>query len=463
MATAVVLPKQGNSVESCIIQSWLKQPGDSVSAGEAICEVETDKAVVEVEAPADGVLLETFANPEDDVPVLSVIAAIGEAGEDISDIRPAGDGSPEAASSSDAAPAASDAAAESAPAAAPAAPVASAATATGAGSSPRARAAAASAGGVDVNALAGTGPGGLVIERDVAAAIAGRAKLSPAAKAALEADPSLVVPERGSGPDGLIKAEDLQPAASAPAAAGAASATAAPAAGSGASTEIKVKGIRKVVAERMHQSLSSTAQLTLTARFEATAIQAWRANAKASAEALGLPKITINDIVLFAVSRVLPQFPELNAHWLGDRIVQFADIHLGVAVDTPRGLLVPVLRNTQALSLAGIASAFRPLATATIDGSVAPDDLDGGTFTVTNLGALGIDAFTPVLNVPQVAILGVGAPVLAPKRTANGIDHVDYVTVSLTIDHQAVDGAPAARFLNALTSALENIDTLLAL
>ena len=197
--------------------------------------------------------------------------------------------------------------------------------------------------------------------------------------------------------------------------------------------------------------------------FDASAIQAWRKRAKAGQEALGLPKVTINDLILFAVSRVLPDHHELNAHFLGDKIRQFSDVNIGVAVDTPRGLLVPVLPQAHKLSLSEIATTFKPLAVSAIEGSIAPEALSGGTFTVTNLGAMGIESFTPVLNVPEVAILGVGAPMLSPVRAADGsVTHVDRVGLSLTIDHQAVDGAPAARFLQTLVKALEHIDLLLA-
>ncbi|MHC5068788.1 MAG: dihydrolipoamide acetyltransferase family protein [Planctomycetota bacterium] len=453
MATAVILPKQGNSVESCIIQSWLKQPGDAVKAGEAICEVETDKATVEVEAPCDGTLIELFWAEDDDVPVLVNIAAIGDAGEDVSALRPA-----DAGGAAEAAPAAEEAPAAAAPtAAAPAAAAPAAAASAGAGgSSPRARSLAAGE-ALTLDGIVGSGPDGRIIERDVEAALAGRAKLSPAAKEALTANPSLVVPARGSGPDGLVLAEDLQAAAAAPAAASVAVAV------PGSVTEIKVKGVRKVIAERMMASLQGSAQLTLNTSFDASSIQAWRANYKANAEALGLPKITINDLIIFAVSRILPKFPELNAHWLGDKIVQFGDANIGVAVDTPKGLLVPVIPQANRKSLADLASEFRPLAMSCIEGNVQPERLSGGTFTITNLGAMGIESFTPVLNVPEVAILGVSAPTVQPSRGKNGeVEFVDRIGLSLTIDHQATDGAPGARFLQTLVKALENLDLILA-
>ena len=447
MATAVILPKQGNSVESCIIQSWLKQPGDSVSAGEAICEVETDKAVMEVESPVDGVLIEQFFAVDDDVPVLTNIAAVGAAGEDVSELRPG---------TAAAAPAAAAPAAESAPAAvaAPSVPTPAPQNGTANGSSPRARALAQNH-AVDITALGGSGPAGRVIERDVAAVLATRPRMSPAAQARYAAG-GYDLPERGSGPDGLVTVDDLLPAGSAPAAA---TSVAAP----GATTEIPVKGIRKVIAERMRASLTSSAQLTLNSRFDARALQAYRKQCKANAEQLGLPNITINDMIVFAVSRVLPRFPECNAHFLGDRIVQHADVNLGVAVDTDRGLLVPVLPQANHKTLAQLASEFKPVAKAAQDGRIDPERLQGGTFTITNLGALGIEYFTPVLNVPEVAILGVGGISLTPSRAADGsVEFIDTISLSLTIDHQALDGAPAARFLAALVDALEHFDLLLA-
>jgi pyruvate dehydrogenase E2 component (dihydrolipoamide acetyltransferase) len=441
MATAVVLPKQGNSVESCVIQRWMKNVGDAVKQGEALCEVETDKATVEVEATATGVLLAIFRPTGDDVAVQTAICAIGAAGEDVSGLAPAG----------------------SAPAAAPAAatlvaavPVAAAAVAAPApvgetgGSSPRARAAA-TASGIDIARVPATGPNGLVIERDVQAVAAGHAKLTPAALAA-GGTPGAI----GTGIGGRVTTADLaavpnhQPPTTNHAIVAA------------ATTDTPVKGIRKVIADRMRASLGSTAQLTMTAYAKAGAVQAWRARHKASAEALGLPAVSINDLVLFAVSRVLPRFPSLNAHFLGDKIRQFGDVNLGVAVDTDKGLMVPVLNQVNRKSLAQIAAEFKPLAKACQAGKATPDQLAGSTFTVTNLGALGIEAFTPVLNAPEVGILGVGGISLKAYEGANGPEFLPAMSLSLTIDHQALDGAPAARFLNALVQAIENIDVLLA-
>jgi pyruvate dehydrogenase E2 component (dihydrolipoamide acetyltransferase) len=431
MATVVLLPKQGNSVESCIIKSWLKKAGDTVAEGDGLCEVETDKATVEVPAPAAGTLLAIFRKVGEDVPVQTAIAAIGKAGEDVAGLAPGGAAAP-APAAAPAAPAA-PAAAVAAPAPAPmAAPVAVAASS--AGSSPRARAAA-EAKGVDVAGLAGSGPGGLVIERDVKAAQVG-----------------------GTGLGGRVTAADKAAPALAPA-----PSTQHPApGGGGAATTIPVKGIRKIIADRMRQSLSSSAQLTLNATAKAATLQAWRAKAKDKAEALGLPAVTVNDLILFAVARTLPRFPGLNAHWQGDKIVQYGAVHLGMAVDTERGLMVPVLKDAHAKTLAQIATDAKALAKAAQAGKATPDQLSGSTFSVTNVGALGIEYFTPVLNTPEVAILGVGAITLRPYQGASGVEFIPSLHLSLTIDHQALDGAPAARFMQALVAAIENIDVLLA-
>jgi pyruvate dehydrogenase E2 component (dihydrolipoamide acetyltransferase) len=435
MASVVVLPKQGNSVESCIIVRWLKQIGDTVKDGDGLCEVETDKATVEVPATADGVLLAQVRAQGEDVPVQTPIAVIGTAGEDVSALlgAPTAEQAPVAQAS---APAAAPVANATAPAAAPI---------TGAGSSPRAREAAASK-GVDLAVIAGSGPNGLVIERDIAAA----PRMTPAAVAAGGATPNA-----GTGLAGTITAADRAAAPVAPAAS-----AAAPIAG--ATTDIPVKSIRKVIAERMRQSIGSTAQLTLNTTAKATAMNALRARYKAAGESVGLAAPSVNDLILLAVARTLPKFPAVNAHFLGDRIRQFGDIHLGVAVDTERGLMVPVVKDAGRKSVAEIGREVKALAKACQDGTAKPEQLAGSTFTVTNLGALGIEHFTPVLNVPEVAILGVGGIVLRPYEGPKGVEFIPAIALSLTIDHQGLDGAPAARFLQALVKAIEAIDLVVA-
>lgn len=449
MATPIIMPRQGQSVESCILTAWNVKPGDTVSAGQIVASIETDKATFDVESPSDGTILALFFEEGDDVPVLTHIAAIGEPGEDFDSLRPE-DAAPSSAANADSSPEDVGTAPQpvAAPEAAPADATSPASPSTGI--SPRARGTAHKT-GVDVATLAGTGPGGRIIERDVMAAAANAPRLTPAARDAVAAGHGLP-PARGTGLAGQVRLADLasgQQIAARPVR---------------DDRVIPVKGVRKIVAERMRQSLETTAQLTLHARFNATVLQSLRARAKEHGETFGLPRLTINDLISFALVRMLEQNPALNAHFLGDRIVEYGAVNLGVAVDTPRGLMVPVVRNANQLSIAALSAEIRQLADDAQKGSINPDLLTGGTFTITTLGALGIEFFTPVLNAPEVAILGVGGISVQPVRDAQGhVTFADTIGLSLTVDHQAVDGAPGARFLKDLCHALENIDLLWAI
>ena len=442
MATIVVMPQLGNSVESCIIVEWMIAEGDTVSVDQTLASIETDKSTMEVPSTAEGTVLKLLWEEGDEVPVKDPLIIVGEPGEDISGLVPGGD----------AAPAEADAPAEQA-AAAPeaAAPAFATERATGA-VSPRARALAAS-NGVDALAITeGSGPHGRVIERDVAAAIAAGPVLTSAARAAG------VSATEGTGIGGRVSVADAgRTAEAAPAAA-----VAAPAAAAdfpGASTSAPLKGVRKVVAKRMMESLTSTAQLTLNTTANAAGILAMRKKVKNADEALGLNKITLNDLVCFAVSRTLLKYPVFNAHLEDGVLTEFEQVHLGFACDTPRGLLVPVIRSAQALGLKAFSDEAKRLAGGAIDGTIAPDFLSGGTFTVSNIGSFGIETFTPVINLPQTAILGVGAITPRPTVAADGSIGVEQrLNLSLTIDHQVIDGADGARFLRDLVAAIENID-----
>lgn len=442
MATIVVMPQLGNSVESCIIVEWMIAEGDTVSVDQTLASIETDKSTMEVPSTAEGTVLKLLWEEGDEVPVKDPLIIVGEPGEDISGLVPGGD----------AAPAEADAPAEQA-AAAPeaAAPTFATERATGA-VSPRARALAAS-NGVDASAIAeGSGPHGRVIERDVAAAIAAGPVLTSAARAAG------VSAAEGTGIGGRVSVADAgRTAEAAPAAAVAAHAAAADF--PGASTSAPLKGVRKVVAKRMMESLTSTAQLTLNTTANAAGILAMRKKVKNADEALGLNKITLNDLVCFAVSRTLLKYPVFNAHLEDGVLTEFEQVHLGFACDTPRGLLVPVIRSAQALGLKAFSDEAKRLAGGAIDGSLSPDFLSGGTFTVSNIGSFGIETFTPVINLPQTAILGVGAITPRPTVAADGSIGVEQrLNLSLTIDHQVIDGADGARFLRDLVAAIENID-----
>ena len=432
MATPIIMPRQGQSVESCILTEWKVNPGDEVAEGDVLAVIETDKASFDLESTASGTILELFWEADDDVPVLANVAVVGEEGEEVSEFRPADSSpaQPEALSASAAAVASVDA--QSSTPSAASVEISPHST-TSSGVSPRARKLASSR-GLDAEIIIGSGPGGRVIERDVEAFLAGRPSLSASARVRALAD-GLEPPLRGSGLAGMALAGDMR----------------VPGSIEGAETEL-VKGIRKVIAERMMQSLQSTAQLTLHSSFELTMAQAYRKQRLAD----GKSKVSLNDLIAHAIIECLKVHPEMNAHFLGDRIAVFEKVHLGVAVDTPRGLLVPVIRDSSDMSIEGLSSEIKKLASSCREGTIPPDDLAGGSFTLTNLGMLGVETFTPVLNAPEIAILGVGGIVLKPKRSASDeVTYADYLPLSLTIDHQAIDGAPAARFLQSLVFHLE--------
>ncbi|MFL7892258.1 MAG: dihydrolipoamide acetyltransferase family protein [Anaerolineales bacterium] len=455
MATAVVMPKQGNTVESCLILQWHKSIGDEVAEGETLCDAETDKAVLEIPSPASGKLLEIFHQAGDEVPVFTNIAVIGESGEDVSAFRPdsPGEVTPESTIPETSVGLTSDLNNGNGEAdlgyqesAQPGQ--------SGVFISPRARKLAARK-EIDIFQLNGSGPGGRVIERDVQSALEARKPISPVAKSMLEGG-NFTAPVEGSGPRGRIMSKDLIHGA---VQTGSGIAGPAPA---GKRKTIPIRGMRRLIAERMLHSLQTTAQLTLNASADARSLIAYRKQLKESPQERGLRDVTINDLILFVVSRILVDHPQLNAVVEDDSIYQYEQVHLGVAVDTPRGLVVPVIFSANQKSLVQISEEARRQAQACVNGDINPDQLSGGTFTVTNLGGLGIESFTPILNPPQVGILGVGNINLKPVDSGGEVTFIPYLGLSLTINHQVVDGAPAARFLGAIAQGIADVQLLLA-
>ena len=442
MATVVIMPRQGQSVESCIITAFNKKVGDTVAVGDVLFSYETDKSSFDEPAPVAGQILAIFREEGDDVPCLENVLVIGNAGEDFSAFVP----------KDDSAPAPVEEKKEEAPAAVAAAPkaeVAATASAPATSISPRARLLAEKT-NADLLKAEATGPDGRIIERDVQRLVDLGLTVSGAAKANYNEAVA------GTGINGKVMLGDVLGAkAEAPAPA------AAPAAPANEYEDVKLPNIRKVIANAMHNSLSTMAQLTLNASFDATKILEFRASLKNGAEKLGLTNITLNDIVLFAVSRVLLNHKDLNANYLDDTMRYYNTVNLGIAVDTPRGLMVPNVFGAEKLSLNELAKASKAVIGEAQSGTINPDKLKGGSFTVTNLGSLGIESFTPVINPPQTGILGVDN-ITRRIKEVNGED-VTYpaMGLSLTFDHRALDGAPAAKFLKELCLALENFDLLL--
>ena len=432
MATPVEAPKLGNTVEEVLIARWAKRKGDAVTAGELVAEIETDKATFELTAPVSGTLLETFFEEGALVPVFTNLFVIGAPGENVDAFRPGG--AAVAAAGTNApytGTAANDAAADHVgPAILPASPLSSGLPpAPTPLLSPRARRFA-----DDHNfhppSITGSGPGGRVLEADIRQAYHTSPKASSAAKQQMQ---SGMVAAEGSGAAGMILSTDLTPAAS------------------------RISNLREKIARRLRESLTSTAQYTLNASADAAGLLTLRARIKASR---GLPDININDLVTFCTIQALLQMPELNVEFIDGKLHKHAEVHIGFAVDTPRGLLVAVVRNAHAMPAAELAVAMKELTAQAVAGSISADNLSGATFTISNLGGLGIESFTPLLNPPQVAILGVGAIGLKPVRRQGRVEFIDAIGLSLTCDHQIIDGAPGARFLQVVKEKIENVESL---
>jgi pyruvate dehydrogenase E2 component (dihydrolipoamide acetyltransferase) len=416
----VEVPKLGNTVEECLIAKWRKHTGEPVSAGEVVAEIETDKATFEVTAPVDGIVLETFFDEGALVPVFTNLFVIGEAGESADAFRPQ--------------PAA--AATEAPPTPTPDAPkaerqVARPVPAALSGSfSPRARRFAEEH-DFHPAAITGSGPAGRVLEEDLRKQYYSSPRVSSLAKKRMQE--GMEAGGEGSGPAGMVLSSDLVAPAT------------------------RISGIREKIARRMRESLASTAQYTLHTSADAGGLLLVRAKVKAST---GVPDININDLVTFCTIQALLEIPDLNAEFIDGRIFRHREIHIGFACDTPRGLLVPVVRDAHKLTAGELSLRMKELAEQAVQGTISVDDLSGATFTVSNMGGLGIESFTPLLNPPQVAILGVDAIQVKPVRREGRIEFIDAVGLSLTLDHQVIDGAPGARFLKVVKEKIENVESL---
>ncbi|RPH74937.1 2-oxo acid dehydrogenase subunit E2 [bacterium] len=397
MATPVIMPRQGQSVETCIITTWLKHKGDPVKTGDILFSYETDKASFDTEAPADGVLLEVFFNEGDEVPVLTNVAVIGKAGEDVELFRT---GNKPAIPQPEIVPASQRTNPE--PELRPETSVISESQVR---ISPRARVMAKKM-GIDPQSVTGTGPNGRIIARDIES-----------------------YSEKSAG-------DDFE--------------------------DIKVSNVRKIIARAMHESLSRSAQLTHHMSADARKILALRKQTKSEFEKNGSLNITLNDMVCFSVIRALEKHPDVNGHFLGESIRRFRKIHLGLAVDTPRGLMVPVVRNAGELSLNALSGRLREIAEQCRKGNIMPEMLspEAASFTVSNLGNYGVEMFTPVINLPQIAILGVNTIIQRPAEIEPGIfGFVPVIGLSLTYDHRAIDGGPATLFLKEIKEQIENFQT----
>ncbi len=436
MAKAVIMPRQGQSVESCIITQWNVKEGDKVNSGDVLFTCETDKAAFDVESDFEGTILALLAEEGDDVPCLDNVCVIGQPGEDISEFIESS----------------SDEAAEEAPEKAESSGAKEIVQETPAVSeggdykiSPRAKNMAQRQ-NADLSKALASGPQGRIIERDVAKLVSEGHKVNTAAISGYSGY------VEGTGLSGAVTTKDI---AKAPAAQTQNIPTA------GEFEEVKLSNVRKVIAKSMHASLADMAQLTLNSSFDATAIMEFRKSVKSNGQVIGLENITLNDMVVYATVKTLLNHGDCNAHFMGESIKYFRDVNMGIAVDTDRGLLVPTVYGANNMSLNELSAAAKDIIAKAQSGSISPDLLTGGTFTVTNLGSLGVESFTPVINPPQTCILGVCSIQDKVKMVNGEMKVYPSMTLSLTFDHRALDGAPAARFLNELCIALENFELLL--
>jgi pyruvate dehydrogenase E2 component (dihydrolipoamide acetyltransferase) len=440
MATVVIMPKQGQSVESCIITEWNKKKGDKVTKGEILFSYETDKASFEEEAPVDGVLLDLFYQEGDDVPVLTNVCVIGAEGEAI-DALLAG---PTVT--------AKETEAKTAEVEETVKPVVQIAnniqntivSASSSFVSPRAKSLATKE-GISLEGISGSGPRGRIIEKDVRTAIESAPKTTPLAK--MIADQEKLQPAAsGTGLGSAVTSKDLtiqNPVY-------------------GNDFEIKkLSNMRKLIAKAMHISLQNSAQLTHHLGADARRMMELRKKVKKATDSGYPTNITINDMVCYAVIKALKKFPQANSHYLGDNMKYFSKVHLGVAVDTDRGLMVPVLRNADDLTIQGLSNQLKEVAGQCRNGNINPDLLssEAASFTVSNLGNYGVEMFTPVINLPQAAILGVNTIVPRPKDLGDGVyAFVPFIGLSLTYNHQALDGGEATRFLKQIAIEIENLE-----
>lgn len=438
MATEVIMPKMGQTMEEGTILEWYKAEGELVAKGEPLFQVESDKAVFDIESPANGTVRRIWFPGGTTVPVLSRLALIGEPAEDLSGY--------ETLRETTRLP-------ETAPAFAPEPTLPPVVVQPGRRdrlfASPRARRLAAEK-GVDLRHLTGTGPQGSIVERDVLAHLATRPRATPTARrlaVQTEVDLSTL---SGTGPAGRVTRADVEAALAAKVAP-----VAAPAEGG----MVPLTGVRKLIAQRMAQSAHTTAGLTLTTEADATELVALVRRFREILE--GQDVIPgYNDLLLKALGRALQDHPHLNARWVEEAsgpigIDLQRDINIGIAIDTERGLMVPVIADVPSRGLADIARERRALTERALTGRLLPDELVGGTFTLTNLGMFDIDAFTPLINLPECAILGVGRIRTKPAVHDGEVCVRHMMALSLTFDHRIVDGAPAARFLQQVKLLIE--------
>lgn len=413
MATPVIIPKQGQSVESCIIVDWYVKKGDFVNKGDLLYTYETDKSSFDEESPSDGFLLEILFHKGDEVPVLSTVAIIGEKNEHIDELLPEKSVSETRMS--------------------------------------------------DIKSIIKEAVGGeqqlqsYSREQKSQYHETSSIKISPRA-ANLAAKMNInVLKIQGSGPEGRIIEKDIMEFSSVNTINNKLDLNS----HTGKDIEVKkLSNIRKIISDNIYASLKNSAQITHHLSAHAEKIINYRNKIKKLVNTDNYADITLNDLICFAVIKALKANPDINSHFLGDSIKIFRKVNLGFAVDTERGLMVPVIKNADDLDIKSLSGQLKALADNCRKGNIDPELLksDSASFTVSNLGAYGIEMFTPIINLPQTGILGINSIIQRPIINDKGkTEIVPIIGLSYTYDHRAIDGAPASAFLKEVKNQIENI------
>ena len=406
MATVMEMPKLSDTMKEGAVARWLKKEGEKVTAGLPVVEIETDKATMEFESPASGTLIKIIIGDKQTCDLNAPIAVIGKPEENWQEAVDKYLSKKKGGAS----------AAKAAPATAPAAaPVAAAASVTSSvdrlRASPLAKRVAADK-GIDLRTVQGSGPNGRIIVKDVESLSGGVAGALPSVSSFTS-----------------VPAAEME--------------------------KVSLSMMRKTIARRLVESTSTAPHFYLTISLNMGPLLAWR-KATLSKISEG-EKFSVNDLIVFLVSRALRKHPNINSSWQGDYIAQYNSVHMGVAVALPAGLVTPVVRHSDKLSLVQIAQKNRELIKVARDGKLQPDDYSGGTFTISNLGMSGIEDFTAIINPPQAAILAVGSTVATPVVDENGDIAVEQrMKVTLSCDHRVIDGAQGAEFLKTLKTFVED-------
>ena len=437
MAIAVEMPKMSDTMEEGVLAAWLVEEGTSVSAGDVVAQVETDKATMDLEVYDDGVLLKRVIGEGDAVPIGGLIAILGQEGEDVSAILAKYDGGGDGAAS-EAAPAASESAPAVAEAAAPAPAmteqVAPAPSDDGGRvkASPLARKMATEQ-GIDLTRLTGSGPEGRIIKRDVEAAIGGAVQPAPQPVAPAETPRPVVEPSAPIAAPG------------------------------GAYESVRISQMRKTIARRLAESKFTNPHFYLTADIDMSEAVSFRAKLNEKADARDLGKVSFNDLVTKACALALRQHPWVNASWMEaeGEIRLHKDVHMAIAVSVDEGLITPVIRHADRKGLTELASETRELAAKARNRELQPEDWSGSTFSTSNLGMFGIDEFTAIINPPNACILAIGSIRDVPIVKDGVVVPGKQMKVTLSCDHRVVDGVAGAEFLKTVRGYLEDPVTML--